>query len=90
MNEFATEEYIKKNIRVRPISSMSGKDERVDHGVGFAGEQTDGEEDARFNKDVSDDIVEERKNVKMRRENFQKSLIAEMQKLEKAKARRNK
>ena len=68
MNDFATEEFLTKNIRVRPISGVTGKeggDERQSEHVsrnnliGGLGEPTDDED--KFNKMINLEMEEQRK-----------------------------
>ena len=66
MQDFATEDFITKNIRVRPVSGMNdetrdGRQSNVSRG-GMDGEKEDGEE--RFNQDALIELDNERKNIK--------------------------
>ena len=95
MNDFATEEFLTKNIRVRPISGITGKDfderqsERVSRNNligGVVGEQTDEEE--KFNNAVNSDMDQQRKEFKERRRDFEKAKIQEADKQARAQAKK--
>lgn len=76
MNDFATDEFLNKNIRVRPISGVTRGDQEevktnVDYShyptknlMGGGGDQPDDEE--KFNKMVNLDMEEQRKNIKVK------------------------
>jgi hypothetical protein len=80
MNDFATEEFLTKNIRVRPVSGITrgGGDqeetrtqaEQLSHHfpgkplLGGAGDPA--EEEEKFNKMINIDMEEQRKNIKSR------------------------
>ena len=76
MNDFATEEFLTKNIRVRPVSGVTRGDQEetktnaADGYVHFpaksmlGGEQGDDEE--KFNKMINLDMEEQRKNIKIK------------------------
>lgn len=64
-NDFANEDFVNKNIRVRPISGLNdetkdGRQSNVSRGMGD--EKEDGEE--RFNTDAQLEIDNDRKNIK--------------------------
>jgi len=79
MNDFATEEFLTKNIRVRPVSGVTrgGEMEETKTNVDFAAAihnpvksmlmGADGTEDEeKFNKMINIDMEEQRKNIKSR------------------------
>ena len=63
MNDFATEEFLTKNIRVRPASGVIPKEEEVEGGAAE-------EEEDKFNRMVRVDMEEQRKHIKVQRDNF--------------------
>lgn len=82
MNDFATEEFLTKNIRVRPASGITGKDfddrqsERVSRNnlVGSVlGEYTDDEE--KFNKMVNLEMEDQRKKLKLQRDEIERKKV---------------
>ena len=71
MNDFATEEFLTKNIRIRPVSGMTKADEDAKanemNQANYAknllmGDNQDDEE--KFNKMINLDMEEQRKNIK--------------------------
>jgi len=65
-NDFANEDFVHKNIRVRPVSGLNdetrdGRQSNVSRG-GMGDENQDGED--RFNQDALLELEQERKNVK--------------------------
>lgn len=75
MNDFATEDFLSKNIRVRPISGITRGDmEETKTNVDYihypvksmlmGGDQAEDEE--KFNKMINIDMEEQRKNIKSR------------------------
>lgn len=65
-NDFANEDFVHKNIRVRPVSGLNdetrdGRQSNVSRG-GMGDEKEDGEE--RFNQDAQLEIDNDRKNIK--------------------------
>lgn len=75
MNDFATEEFLTKNIRVRPVSGITRVDQEetktnAEQQIHFnpksmlMGEQGDDEE--KFNKMINLDMEEQRKNIKVK------------------------
>ena len=94
MNDFATDEFITKNIRVRPYSgATAGKQDderqsehysRNNFGGGMPGggvDQTDEEE--KFNKMVNLEMDDQRKKIKVRKEEAEKKKEVEIEKLNK-------
>ena len=64
-NDFGNDDFVQKNIRVRPVSGMNdetrdGRQSNVSRGAD--GEKEDGEE--RFNQDALIELDNERKNIK--------------------------
>ena len=77
MNEFVTEEFLTKIIRVRPQSSATGKDtddKQSDYlsrnNVVGLGEPTDDEE--KFNKMVNLEMDDQRRKIKKEREEVER------------------
>ena len=94
MNDFATEEFLTKNIRVRPVSGMTHKDgddrqsERVSRNnlLGGIGDQTDDEE--KFNKMINLEMEDQRKKIKVQRDEIERKKQIEAEKLAKAQAKK--
>jgi hypothetical protein len=91
MNDFATEEFLTKNIRVRPISGVTGKDvdersEQVSRG-NLNLENLDDEE--KFNKMVNLEMEDQRKKIKVQREEDDKKKHSDIDKREKALRKKN-
>ena len=95
MNDFATEEFITKNIRVRPISGVTGKDiddkqsERVSRNNlmgGIMGDPTDDEE--KFNKMVNLEMEDQRKKIKTQQMEVERKKQAEVDKRAKDQAKK--
>lgn len=90
MNDFATEEYVNKNCRVRPVSSMSGgkKNNESEHnaksGIG-AGQKNEDEEELKFSEDTLHDLKMMRMEQK---EKFRKQEELKLMELEKAEKKR--
>ena len=78
MNDFATEEFLTKNIRVRPVSGVTrgGDLEETKTNADFAAVHNPvksmllgadgGEDEEKFNKMINIDMEEQRKNIKSR------------------------
>ena len=73
MNDFATEEFLNKNIRVRPVSGVTkgGEVEEKNTNVEFSNFNAKNmlmgdkeEEDEKYNKLVNLEMEEQRKNIK--------------------------
>lgn len=87
MNDFATEEFLTKNIRVRPQSGATGKDidekqsDHISKGnlLGVLGEPTEDEE--KYNKMVNLEMDDQRKKIKLKREEVAKKKQMEADKL---------
>ena len=74
MNDFATEDFLTKNIRVRPVSGVTKNEDETktnaqeSHYAGIkasmmmGGDQMD--DDEKFNKMINLDMEEQRKNIK--------------------------
>lgn len=75
MNDFATEEFLTKNIRVRPISGITGKDddrqsEHISRANLFENGNNDDEE--KFNKMINLEMEDQRKKIKLQREEIER------------------
>lgn len=88
MNDFATEEFLTKNIRVRPQSGITGKDNEdakseliSRNNVLSMGEPTDDEE--KFNKMVNLEMEDQRKKIKIQREEIERKKLIDLEKKEK-------
>jgi len=75
MNDFATEEFLTKNIRVRPISGITRADNEetktnVEAPVHFNAKSMlmneQGDDEEKFNKMINLDMEEQRKNIKVK------------------------
>lgn len=77
MNDFATEEFLTKNIRVRPVSGVTrgGDMEETKTNNDYVhypiksmimGAGDGGEDEEKFNKMINIDMEEQRKNIKSR------------------------
>jgi hypothetical protein len=71
MNDFATEEFLNKNIRVRPASGITRVDQEEtktnDHHFGGAkGGENTLEEEEKLNKMIKIEMDEQRKNIKIK------------------------
>ena len=66
MNDFATEDFLNKNIRVRPVSGVTKADEEkfVEIPNQSKMDTIHGDEEEKFNKMMQLEIEEQRKNVK--------------------------
>ena len=74
MQDFATEDFITKNIRVRPQSGVTtgaqGEESKSLVGVEKSGDGLNDEE--KFNRDMIYEMEQQRKNVKQERETHEK------------------
>lgn len=75
MNDFATEEFLTKNIRVRPISGITRADNEetktnVEQQIHFNAKSMlmndQGDDEEKFNKMINLDMEEQRKNIKVK------------------------
>lgn len=74
MNDFATEEFLTKNIRVRPVSGITRADEETRTEMAhfnaksmlMAGSGEPGDDEEKFNKMINLDMEEQRKNIKVK------------------------
>ena len=74
MNDFATEEFLTKNIRVRPISGVTRADNEETktnaeqtHFIAKSMLMNDqGDDEEKFNKMINLDMEEQRKNIKVK------------------------
>lgn len=88
INDFATDEFVQKNVRVRPTSSYStaGKDQSEIGGRGQVQAAKDEEEDERkFNKDTQFDLTMQRNETKERSKKEELERLIELEKAEKKK-----
>jgi hypothetical protein len=90
MNDFATEEFLQKNIRVRPQSGITGReaDERASEQISKAtlfvnstGET--GYDEEKFNKMVNLEMEDQRKRIKIQKEEIEKKKASIKEKQEK-------
>lgn len=74
--DFATEDFINKNIRVRPVSGVTNKDDTKDgRQTDRSGNQEDNEEALEnYNKLAFYELEQQRKAVKKKAEDFQEEL----------------
>lgn len=77
VNDFANEEFVQKNVRVRPVSSTSHVAGKADHESKIM--TAEEEEEKKFNSEAQYDMVQQRKVQKERRkqEEIEKQLEAE-------------
>jgi len=73
-NEFATEDFITKNIRVRPVSGKEFE-EKSERGNGFAFLGDLGDEDDKFNKMQDLEMDDQRKKIKVIKEDIDRKKI---------------
>ena len=72
MNDFATEEFLTKNIRVRPASGVTRADEETRTEMAHFNAQSmlmvgePGDDEEKFNKMINLDMEEQRKNIKVK------------------------
>jgi hypothetical protein len=66
MNDFATEEFLQKNIRVRPISGMTRGDDDGRTNDQNKSIQDQQDPDEKIEKDIRLDIEEDRNEIKER------------------------
>lgn len=94
MNDFATEEFITKNIRVRPISGVTrgGDMEETRTNVdylhfGGAGQRTTepNDDEEKFNKMINLDMEEQRRNIKVKKDEYNRKRLIEEEKKRKKK-----
>ena len=79
MNDFATEEFMGKNIRVRPISSHSRKEEDQPGKSDIYGGP--GDEEEKFNQMKIIEMMEERTEIKKKKEELERKKKLEEEKL---------
>lgn len=84
MNDFATEDFISKNMRVRPTSGVTrggDNDETKTQGgdAGFSRMGGDGaiDDEEKFNLDADIEMTNDRKLAKSKMREFQKKLLAQ-------------
>ena len=95
MNDFATEEFITKNIRVRPPSGFTTKDfedrqsEHISKNNMILGGENDNDEE-KFNKMVNLDMEDQRKKIKVQKDEFERRKIIDLERKERAASKKNK
>lgn len=86
MNDFATEEFLNKNIRVRPLSGLSrGGGEEAKQDKNPSDPYNQGEDAEKFNQMKILEMEEERQQIKEQKENYMRRKRAEEEKLKKKK-----
>lgn len=87
MNDFATEEFLTKNIRVRPQSSATGKDQddKQSEHVSRANLFENGDDEEKFNKMINLEMEDQRKKIKVQKEEIERKKAIMKEKNEKAK-----
>jgi len=89
INDFATDEFVHKNVRVRPTSSYSlaGKDQSEMGARGGNGQPpvTEDEEDRKFNTETIYDLTQQRNEKKDRKKKEEQDRLLEAEKAEKKK-----
>ena len=88
MNDFATEEVLHKNIRVRPLSGLTRGEDDAKTNDPYQKSLNDpygpgGDEDEKFYQMKVIEMDEQRKELKIRKEAYLKRKLAEEEKLEK-------
>jgi len=82
MNDFATEEFLTKNIRVRPVSGVARPEQddakTNDPTQKFVSDT--GDDDEKFNKNMVLDMEEQRKGIKAKREEMERLRVLEEEK----------
>lgn len=89
-NDFATEEFLNKNVRVRPVSGLTHGDDTRDGrqstiSRGAIGEQSQDDGDETFNRNAILDLQEQRAKVIERQFKLEEELRAKKAKDEKLK-----
>jgi len=77
MNDFATEEFLTKNIRVRPVSGTTHKDaddksEHISRANLMDNGSVGGDDEEKFNKMVNLEMEDQRKKIKLQREEVER------------------
>ena len=85
MNDFATEEFVTKNIRVMPMTGTSIHDRESEHAsrVMMAGGDISDQEDNKFNIEAHHEMVDQRKKAKAAKEKYDTVKAAELEKEQK-------
>ena len=86
INDFATDEFVTKNVRVRPTSSYSqaGKDQS-EVGVRGAGGRDEEEDEKKFNSETNYELSQQRFEQKERKKKEELERLLELEKAEKKK-----
>ena len=90
MNDFATEDFVSKNIRVRPVSGVTRAAENEEtKTAGAENSKGDGnvESEEKFNDDIRFELEKDRKIAKERKREFEKRKAAEEELIRKKNAR---
>lgn len=90
MNDFATEDFISKNIRVRPVSGVTRtaeNDETKNGGVEISKGDGNTESEEKFNDDIRFELEKDRRLAKDRKREFEKRKAAEEELIRKKNAR---
>ena len=87
INDFATDEFVQKNVRVRPASSYSqaGKDQSEVGGRGTAGTRDEEEDEKKFNSETNYELSQQRLEQKERKKKEELERLLELEKAEKKK-----
>lgn len=88
INDFATDEFVQKNVRVRPTSSysMAGKDQSEIGGRAAAQATREEEDDDRkFNSETQYELSRQRAELKERKRLEEQQRLIELEKAEKKK-----
>ena len=88
INDFATDEFVHKNVRVRPTSShsMAGKDQSEMGGRGQVQAAKDEEDEERkFNSETQFDLQQQRQDAKERKKKEEQERLVEAEKAERKK-----
>lgn len=81
-NDFATDEFVSKNVRVRPSSSLSNGKEEIK-------ERAEDEDEKKYNSETAYDMQQQRQNQKDRQKKFEESKLLELEKAEKKRKTKN-
>jgi len=83
LNDFATEEFLTKNIRVRPVSGVvkvEQDDTKTENAQQNKFTADIGDDDEKFNKNIVLDMEEQRKGIKRQKEEIERLRIIEEEK----------
>lgn len=87
INDFATDEFVQKNVRVRPTSSYSqaGKDQSEIGARGAGGTQAEEDDEKKFNTETNYELSQQRLEQKERKKKEEMERLLELEKAEKKK-----